>query len=545
MKLLRCSVKNFGSYKDLEFDFSNLGLSLVYGATGSGKSTLPDIPAWTLFGVTSKGYKADEVKNWLNPDEITMVTLQVQTPKGNILVTRTRGKSNQNDLYWKEEGNEDVSIRGKDLLDTQRLLNARLGVDADLYISGSYYHEFCSTGSFFLASTSAKRELFEKIVDLSLPLKLLEKAKEIEKISKQEYDALLLNERDLKLTLDHNEKELENTKSNNENWLVNKSKKIEELWHKVNDFEIKRSNLIRKISYDMSQISLGDMDRIMTAINELTEEVSVLYKEKCSECGGSKHSDEIYNKERGIGVLNKELNRENNLRKDIDRLQERLDDALQQPNPYSAAYEEAENAVNIYYKDRLDQLHSWISELKVNLDAVQKEIKTKYDYMTALWKISCLSFELRGLLLHRAVQQIEELTNQYLEKYFDSEIKVSFSLEDADKLTVSLQKNGHECVYKQLSKGQRALLRLSFVVAVMHSVSNNQGVHFDNIFMDEALDGLDNDLKSKAFRLFEELSKEHASIIVIDHSEEFKTLFNRQFSVTMDSDTSTIKEIYE
>lgn len=36
MKLLKAEVHNFGSYKDLEFDFNDLGLALIHGATGSG-----------------------------------------------------------------------------------------------------------------------------------------------------------------------------------------------------------------------------------------------------------------------------------------------------------------------------------------------------------------------------------------------------------------------------------------------------------------------------------------------------------------------------
>lgn len=46
--------KNFASFRELEFDFSNKGLTLIAGPTGSGKSTLLDAPSWCLFGVTSK-----------------------------------------------------------------------------------------------------------------------------------------------------------------------------------------------------------------------------------------------------------------------------------------------------------------------------------------------------------------------------------------------------------------------------------------------------------------------------------------------------------
>ena len=50
MQLLSIDLSNFGSYEKLEFDFTDLGLSLVSGPTGSGKSTLQDGPYWVMFG---------------------------------------------------------------------------------------------------------------------------------------------------------------------------------------------------------------------------------------------------------------------------------------------------------------------------------------------------------------------------------------------------------------------------------------------------------------------------------------------------------------
>jgi DNA repair exonuclease SbcCD ATPase subunit len=64
MRILSCQAQNFGSYKELNLDLADIGLSLVYGRTGSGKSTLPDVVAWTLFGTTAKDGAADDVRSW-------------------------------------------------------------------------------------------------------------------------------------------------------------------------------------------------------------------------------------------------------------------------------------------------------------------------------------------------------------------------------------------------------------------------------------------------------------------------------------------------
>jgi DNA repair exonuclease SbcCD ATPase subunit len=77
----------------------------------------------------------------------------------------------------------------------------------------------------------------------------------------------------------------------------------------------------------------------------------------------------------------------------------------------------------------------------------------------------------------------------------------------------------------------------------MTAAANKVGIHFNLLMLDEALDGLDSDLKVKAFNLLSELEKDHASILVIDHAQELKSLFNRRFDVFLEQDRSFIREV--
>lgn len=575
VKLTTCSIENFGSYQSLNFDYSNLGLSLVFGPTGSGKSTLPDVASWLLYGVTSKGYKADEVRNWSNLDKITKGTITVLTPTGSIEITRVRGKPADNDLYWKESDKEDVT-RGKDLTDTQRLLNARLGLDPDLFISGSYYHEFCPTGSFFLAPTSAKRELFEKVVDLNLPLNLLAKAKEQQK---QTLNAVSQLSNNNKLVSSHIELILKNVKDLHElndawhydkdeniklleskavNYDTEQKSNIKELTEKHSNFETYKTDKVTEYTKKCSALKLYDTSAINKEIMKLNTNIKLLKSEKCTECGGPKHSENLYREMDLLKDLQAEVSNQKVLKNDLMHYEQVIKSTQDQVNPYKDLLEQAQKEENPYFF-QLNELKQSSSPFDAQLQGlyqnftiktaesckIEEELEAQQKKSRALDTIASLSYDLRGLMLNLTVQQIQQSTNHYLETYFDAEIRVGFALEDADKLTVTINKNGHDCAFKQLSKGQRALLRLAFTVSIMTTVSHNHGVHFDNLFFDEALDGLDGELKSKAFRLFEELSKEHSSILVIDHSEEFKTLFNKQYSVTIESDISTIREVYE
>lgn len=186
----RCIASNFGSYRHLEIDFSNLGLTLVAGPTGAGKSTLADLIIWCLWGCTSKDGSADDVLPW-GLKASTQVTLEVHTPTGMITVTRTRSRqSGANDVYYTEASLGDHEIRGKDMVDTQRLISERIGADSDLAILAAIFSQFSDHDRFFTCRPKDRREVLEKITDLSLAVNVAARSLEARRIAKKELDAL-------------------------------------------------------------------------------------------------------------------------------------------------------------------------------------------------------------------------------------------------------------------------------------------------------------------------------------------------------------------
>jgi len=122
MRIISCTAENFASYKKLEFSFDSEGLALIQGATGSGKSTLCDLVPWVLFGKTAKGGAADEVISWNNKG-ITKSLITIETKPGVIYdITRIRGNKS-NDLYFTDAFINQSPVRGKDLADTQKMIN--------------------------------------------------------------------------------------------------------------------------------------------------------------------------------------------------------------------------------------------------------------------------------------------------------------------------------------------------------------------------------------------------------------------------------------
>ena len=193
-------------------------------------------------------------------------------------------------------------------------------------------------------------------------------------------------------------------------------------------------------------------------------------------------------------------------------------------NPHSAALVTMDADIAAARKDETEKLNA---------------VKMCEHEVTSYTQLYDLSMDLRGRLLEQSVQSLEAETNKILEAYFDAELRVEFVL-DSDKLEIEIQKNGFACSFRQLSGGQRTILKLGFFVALMDAAANRSGVHFEEIFMDEPLSGLDSDTKNKAFRLFQDLATRHSSVTVIEHADALAPLFTTVYHVSMEGDVSTL-----
>lgn len=559
MRLISATVENFGSYKDLTFDYENKGLTLIHGSTGSGKSTLLDVACWIMLGITAKGGNADEVRSWQAGSDPTTGELELETSDGSrITIVRVRGRSTQNDLYWIEN---EVKTRGKDLNETQALLEKRLGITANLYLAGGYYSEFSPTGSFFTAKAKDRREVFEEIVSLDLPILLANRSTEARKLTKQQLieanrayernqgrrDELLSSQR--------------NAERDSQAWEHLHSRSIQELKEKSENFQEEIQSKIAAAKLKVAKNDFEHDQKMKSIVNqidslyeciELPEEFDAQIEReklnsKCTLCG-----TQLTN---AVLIIQEKKQRNQRLIDQQDLLMKQLEQLANTPNPYlSELMYLEENSINSYKHElereinKVNPLLAAIERYKLSLDVLDCQLRsTKQTIedankrLKALQTITDLSIELRMELLRNAIKAIEQDTNRRLEKYFYAELRVEFNLIDGDSLDVVIFKSGYECVYRQLSKGQRQLLRLSFVTSVMKAASEKTGIHFAQLFMDEFADGLDEQLKIKAFALLEELSLKHETVMVIDHSEQFKQMFTNSIRVSLDGDRSILE----
>lgn len=571
MKFTNCKVKNFASYKDLEFNYDNLGLVAITGETGSGKSTLLDIIPWILFGETSKDTKADDIRSW-TCEEPTYGELEVETENlGIVRINRIRGNASENDLYITYNSNLDNKIRGKSIHETQDIIETILNVTSDLYFTSAYLHQFSKADTFFLSRSSERRDLFEKVVDQSKAIQLTNNVSKERKELKQKiesHERMLIQHNARLRTLNEM---LQDSYGSHERWSVEQADKHQELFTKSEDFQENKEHKLLELNSSIIQHFLKVIDtdaihkiskienecysvehetnnllNVLKDLNELNDPVcptchneidgSHLENEKIKTSNSIAANEQDYIK---LKTVLSELRKDVELLQRIDVIQKDIEHLEQVENVYLPQLEDLKNQVNPF------DAQIAATKLKTRLieeatHAEEHKQVSDNQRLSLLDLLYDLTFDLRGAILLQAVQEIESKTNEVLNKYFDSEILVKFTLESSDKLELEMQKSGNVCTFKQLSGGQRCMLKLAFNLSLMKLAENKAGVKFNTLALDEPLTGLSDDLKIKAFSLFESLTNDYDTIMIVEHSDALKACFNNTIVVQLESDQSKI-----
>lgn len=551
MKLGRASVTHFGSYQDLTFDYSDLGIAMITGETGAGKSTLLDIPCWILWGIDSKGASVDEVRTW-GVDEPTYGSQELTVGSLAMRVTRIRGEAKENDLYW-TAGESDYKHRGKDMPETQRLLDERLGCDGDLYLLAAYLTQFNTTGDFFISTPKARRDTFERLVDLSLPVRLSDKASERRKTAKKTLDDLSVACANRRGQLEAEERGLAQAKKAHCDWgrlwgldIANATKQSDG-WAQAQVDRIIRLQSHSdafKVDQDKRRDKLNA--RIVELKGKLRSDASFLRKLEASPiCPTCLQST--------TPTLNEERRRNEEILRDIKSLKDQLRAVTVEYNPHLPRIEQERSVVENPYTEKLTSLRAQtnphvvdaaaVFSLRASVDADIVEERRLTLEISSLTRLHDLSLALRGELLRQVVIRLERQTNKYLEEYFDGELQVSFVLVSGDRLDVEIRKNGHVTTYRRLSGGQRCMLKLAYGIPRMAAAADRAGQPFELLAFDESLNGLSPAGKLKAYRLFEMLSTKHSSVLLIDHDATLGAMSSKEYKVTLAGDCSAIDTV--
>ena len=562
MIVTTCKVKNFASYKDLEFNFDSQGLTLVSGPTGAGKSTLCDVIPWILFGITSKGGAVDEIMSW-RADSPTEGLANINIKDKTLVVCRIRGNK-ANDLWFLPEGAINP-IRGKDLKDTQELLNSYLGITAELYLSGAYLQEFSQAASFFTVNAKSRRAITEQLVDLTLPKTLLEQLSLYKKELKSEINSttsqLEIKQNELKLI----ESMLIRQSDRQIVWEENRTKDLI-LWKKSSsDFELNKQKHLAEmnefwttelcaINAHIEQLkkTIEAAKPLETELHRLEDEVKLCGDTTCTVCGANTKNLELL-------VLNRELNKARSALDGIQRIEIELvsierqkirhhgkpllaiQEYEQSTNQYQARIKETEALINPYIEE-IVKLKEDKSLLKIVLSDLQETLNSHKVEQSDVELLISINDTFRAELIKSAISNLEADTNDLLTRHFDAEIRVSFEIVESDKLEVHITKDGNVAHYTQLSKGQRQLLKLCYGLSVMKAIQNHHNVSFNAVFLDEPFDGISEEMRLKSFNLLVEVSTKYDSAFCVEHNETMKAMFDSRYDVELIDGWSKIEK---
>jgi DNA repair exonuclease SbcCD ATPase subunit len=534
MKVLSVHLENFASYETLYFDFQDGGLTLIHGATGSGKSTLCDAIPWILFGVTAKNGKADDVLSWNGGETLGSASIELQSKV--IQITRSR---KPNDLYFRIEDNTDANLtRGKDLNDTQKLINELLGMDADLYLAGAYFHEFSQTAQFFTTTAKNRRAITEQLVDLSLPIRLQEKIKEREKLATTDLTELSNKVFTLSAKLELLSEGVKEAKNCNILWQQDQANRIATIEAKRDGFDASRLQNVKTLESELVEVKY--VDPIKYTIKQHYLEANLPVESvPCETCGAPKPNPDRETVIAEINNMKSEISRNSvNLRLHNDLIK-RINSLKDQENPYVDQVIEAKAQENPH-KDRLIRLQKEVSKQTELLNKANTAASKLRDDKLNLELLSDAVISFRAELISNTIKNLETKTVSHLRDYFEGEISVEFSIQDNDKLEVLIRKDGNECSYTQLSKGQRQMLKLCFGVAVMECIQQHHALELSQLYFDESLDGMDDNNKFKALKLLETLSTKCDSVYIVEHSEGVKAQIDSKYKVELIDGKSVI-----
>lgn len=185
MKITKAHATNFLSYANLDYGYTKQGLTLVEGPVGVGKSAFLDVVSYGLFGKISKDVAADEVINRKAGRDL-LVEIEFEDAGSQCKIMRSRHHSVYgSDLVLTVDGKD---IRGKDVRETQKLIEQRIGFSFDTFNKSTYFSQFSPIDRFLSATDAEKKRLISEICDLSYYDSLLEKIK-IDVSTKQKWIA--------------------------------------------------------------------------------------------------------------------------------------------------------------------------------------------------------------------------------------------------------------------------------------------------------------------------------------------------------------------
>ncbi len=164
MQITKLEIENFLSHEHTELSLANLGLVLIEGENGVGKSTLFEAPHWGFFGTTPRGLRGDEVirlDSHKKPVNNTRVAISLDVDGHDIRIERHRQHHKFNNKLLVFANGKEITCGAGDR-ETQAKINELLQIDEDSFVSAVMFPQ--GAAGFASLSDSEQKSVLDKIL---------------------------------------------------------------------------------------------------------------------------------------------------------------------------------------------------------------------------------------------------------------------------------------------------------------------------------------------------------------------------------------------
>ncbi|MEA2517096.1 MAG: repair protein SbcC/Rad50 [Actinomycetota bacterium] len=185
MRPRNLKLKGFTSFRDeQEIDFTDLDLFVLWGPTGSGKSSLLDAITYALFGYVDRvGNQISQLISHGQP-RLT-VTLEFAVGNDIYKVTRSTSNSGSKALLERKEGDswESYGEGADSVREVNKIIPSLLGLDYEAF-SRSVILPQGKFAEFLTGDSAKRREILTELLGLELFRRMSQRANEIAKNAK-------------------------------------------------------------------------------------------------------------------------------------------------------------------------------------------------------------------------------------------------------------------------------------------------------------------------------------------------------------------------
>lgn len=200
-------------------------------SNGVGKSSIPEIIVYTLFGKTIKHPKKINHKDVINNQ--VGKGLKTEVRWGNFRVVRTR-KPDTLRLWESSEGiwddSTEITLGGQPA--TQKLLEEKLGLNYETFVNVVVFTDN-NAGSFLECDASNKREIVENLLSLDKYKGFAERAKNLKKEKKDAIKILQIDYENIRKQLEQSKSRIKAAKEQEEGWIEQRRGDMKSLASKI------------------------------------------------------------------------------------------------------------------------------------------------------------------------------------------------------------------------------------------------------------------------------------------------------------------------